>query len=98
MKNLIAKLSKENEDEVVTACVPDLISIVDTESGEPIPTEDVRYGLRVSVLVLPASRMLTTNQALQVVGPKAFGYDDVEFTPKPNFNEEKSVIRTFSKI
>ena len=67
----------------VLACVPDLISMVETDTGEPIPTEEVRYGLRVSVLGIPVSPMLRTPQALAVVGPQAFGYpeDEVQFTP-----------------
>ena len=64
------------------ACTPDLICIVDTETGEPVATEVLRYGLRVSVLGLAAPRQLKTPAALQVVGPRAFGYD-VEFQPLP---------------
>ena len=57
------------------ATTPDLISMVDSETGEPIPTEEVRYGLRVSILGIPAPPPLTTEVALKVVGPEAFGYD-----------------------
>ena len=42
--------------------------------GTPISTEALRYGLRVSVLALPAHPMLKTQEALAVVGPRAFGY------------------------
>lgn len=38
-------------------------------------TEQIRYSLRVGVVVLPANPMLKTPQALQVVGPRAFGFD-----------------------
>jgi hypothetical protein len=57
------------------AVVPDLITLVDADSGEPITTELLRYGFRVEVLVLPPSPVLTTPEALAVVGPRAFGYD-----------------------
>ena len=74
-ENLIAKISGN------TVCtVPDLICIVDTERGEPITTELLRYGFRVSVLGLPAPELLTRPEALAVVGPKAFGYDE-DFKP-----------------
>jgi DUF917 family protein len=62
------------------AIVPDLITLVDSERGTPITTEVVRYGLRVTVLGIPAPPQLTTEQALQYVGPQAFGYD-LPFTP-----------------
>lgn len=61
--------------------VPDLITILSLDDGEPVGTEALRYGLRVSVLGMPAPKELKTPQALQVVGPKAFGYDDVVFAP-----------------
>jgi DUF917 family protein len=62
-------------DEQVLITVPDLICILDDETGEPIGTEVLRYGLRVSALSFPADPKLTTPAALAVVGPRAFGYD-----------------------
>jgi DUF917 family protein len=70
-ENLIAS----RPDGEVLAVVPDLITLVDADTGEPITTELLRYGFRVEVLVLPPSPVLTTAEALAVVGPRAFGYD-----------------------
>ena len=47
--------------------------------GYPITTEDIRYGLRVSVLVLPADFRLLTEKALSVVGPQGFQINDVNY-------------------
>ena len=69
-ENLIAYINDKIE-----CMVPDLICIIDTETGEPITTELLRYGFRVSVLALPAPENLCTKKALEVVGPKGFGYD-----------------------
>lgn len=69
-------------DDTSVAIVPDLICIVDLESGEPITTELLRYGLRIAVLGMPAPRKLKTPEALAVVGPRAFGYD-IDFLPLP---------------
>eukprot|EP00058_Branchiostoma_floridae_P018947 XP_002604436.1 hypothetical protein BRAFLDRAFT_79264 [Branchiostoma floridae] len=78
-ENLVARFLSDNK---VVACVPDLITIVDADSGTPIATEEQRYGLRVAVLVLPAPLLLCTPEALQVVGPQAFGYpEDVIYSP-----------------
>jgi len=57
------------------ASTPELICLLDTESGESIGTETVRYGQRVSVVVLAAPGHLTTTKGLRHVGPRAFGYD-----------------------
>lgn len=74
---LIASLNGE-----VVATVPDLISIVTDDTGEPISTEVLRYGMRVAVLGIPGAQALKTPKALAVVGPRAFGYD-VDFQPMP---------------
>ena len=79
-ENLIAWDGDEQGAAIAT--VPDLISLVDDETAEPVTTEVVRFGLRVAVLGIPAPAQLTTSAALAVVGPEAFGYA-VPFTPLP---------------
>jgi hypothetical protein len=71
------------QDGEVVCTVPDLICILNLEDGEPIGTESLRYGLRVAVIGMPAARELKTPQALAVVGPAAFGYPEVTFSPMP---------------
>jgi uncharacterized protein len=67
----------------IVATVPDLITILSLEDGEPIGTEMLRYGLRVAVLGMPAPKELKTKEALEIVGPKAFGYPEITFVPMP---------------
>ncbi len=67
-------------DGEIACIVPDLICLVDTDRGEPITTELVRYGFRVTVLGFPAPPLWTTQQGLAVAGPQAFGYD-LDYTP-----------------
>ena len=62
-------------DGEIVAIVPDLITMVDSDRGTPITTEVVRYGVRATILGIPAPAQLTTAQALRFVGPPAFGYD-----------------------
>src|SRR5262245_51180596 len=62
-------------DDVPIATVPDLICIVSTDAAEPITTELLRYGQRVSVVGIRCHPLLSTPEALAVVGPGAFGYD-----------------------
>lgn len=74
-ENLIARIDGE-----IACIVPDLICIVDSERGEPITTELLRYGFRVTVLGFPAPDLWTTPEGLDVAGPRAFGYD-VDYIP-----------------
>jgi DUF917 family protein len=71
-ENLIAWRDGE-----VLLTVPDLICILDADTSEPTGTETLRFGLRVCVVGFPADPKLTTEAALKVVGPGAFGYDVV---------------------
>ena len=66
--------------------MPDLVCVLDSEDGEPLSSEVLRYGLRASVLGLPAPPRLTTPRALQVVGPRAFGYE-LDYQPLPSGHE-----------
>ena len=74
-ENLIARV-----DGRVRAIVPDLICVMDTETAEPIPTEQLRYGQRVTVVAVSVPAMMRTPEALAVFGPEAFGIDE-PFTP-----------------
>jgi DUF917 family protein len=75
------RLSFQNEhllaerDGAVVASTPDLICVLDNETGEPITTEGMRYGNRVAVLGVPCDSRWTTPEGLRVTGPRAFGYD-----------------------
>jgi DUF917 family protein len=60
---------------VTFATTPDLIIVLDAESGEPITTEGLRYGQRVRVVAAPSDPRWHTPEALAMVGPGYFGYD-----------------------
>jgi len=68
---------------VVEITVPDLIVVLEADTGLPLTTEVLRYGQRVAVLALPSHDLLRTPEALGVVGPAAFGYDELTFDPMP---------------
>lgn len=74
-ENLVAMLNGE-----VVVSVPDLITVLDTESGEPITTEALRYGFRVTVLGIPCNEKWRTPEGLALVGPRYFGYD-IDWVP-----------------
>ena len=65
------------EDEAGTprAMTPDLICLLDLETGQPITTEQMRYGFRVIVFGLKSDPKWRSAHGLSLVGPAYFGYD-----------------------
>lgn len=68
------------EDGDVLAIVPDLITLVDSQTADAIATERVRYGQRVVVLAFPSAPIWRTPAGIEIAGPRAFGYD-IDFVP-----------------
>ncbi|OLN87316.1 Hydantoin utilization protein A 3 [Colletotrichum chlorophyti] len=82
----------ETDGEVICT-VPDLISILG-QDGEAIGSQDLRYGLRVNVIALPAHPLWKTERGMPVGGPKAFGLD-MPFVGVGEYTEPRSVIEEF---
>lgn len=57
------------------AMVPDLIAILDSERGDAITTESLRYGLRVNVIGMPCHAQWRTPGGIELGGPRHFKYD-----------------------
>jgi len=74
-ENLIARTGDR-----IIAIVPDLICVLDGETAEPITTEELRYGQRVKVMAVSVPEIMRTSEALQVWGPRHFGFD-VDYVP-----------------
>lgn len=70
------------KDGEAVVSVPDLITLLTTDEGEPVTTELVRYGIRADVVGIPCHPRLATETALRFVGPRAFGYE-IEYRPLP---------------
>ena len=71
-----AKLNNEK----LLAMVPDLICALDSETGEPITTDGLRYGLRIKIVAISAAPIMRSKKALDLFGPRAFGLD-FDYTP-----------------
>jgi DUF917 family protein len=69
-ENLMAKVGNEP-----IAMVPDLITFLDLETGVPVTTEGLKYGFRVTCLGIPTPDIMRSEAALEVWGPRYFGYD-----------------------
>src|SRR4029077_13988880 len=60
-------------DALPLAMSPDLICVLDSVSGNAFGTETIRYGMRASVVALPAPPVFLTATGLEHVGPRPFG-------------------------
>ena len=69
-------------DGEVRASVPDIISVLDSATGDVVVTERLRYGRRVSVIAFACDEIWRTEAGLEAAGPTAFGYD-FPFVPVP---------------
>ncbi|KAM6478542.1 hypothetical protein HDV62DRAFT_400548 [Trichoderma sp. SZMC 28011] len=82
----------------VLAIVPDLISVIDAQSGEAIGTPEYRYGLLVIVLGIAASEKWTgTQRGIDIGGPKGLGMPHLEYEPLGKFVTPVSVIDEFDQ-
>lgn len=91
-ENIMAKLGSQ-----VLASVPDLISVIDEKTGEAIGTPEYKYGLHVLVLVITGSHHWTSSpRALEIGGPAAFGFPEVEYVPVGRYEPPVSVIDQYA--
>jgi uncharacterized protein len=77
----LLRLELQNENLValergrVLASVPDLISVLDSETADAIVTERLAYGQRVTVIAFACDPVWRTAKGIALTGPRAFGYD-----------------------
>ena len=63
------------ENEKVIASVPEIISLLDTHTLQPIDTENVSTEDEITVITIPPPSELMTVKALRKIGPQAFEYE-----------------------
>jgi DUF917 family protein len=80
----------------IVCTVPDLISILG-QDGEAIGSQELRYGLRVTVIGMPAHPLWKTKKGLEVGGPAGFGLD-IPFTGVGEYSSPRSVIEEFRTV
>lgn len=71
-------IAERDGEPIVTT--PDLITLLDVDTGVPITTETLRYGLRVIAIAIPCAPQWRTPAGLALVGPAYFGYK-AEYRP-----------------
>ncbi len=87
----VAQLDFQNEwlnlhiDGEVRCLPPDLIAILDSETGEPIRTDIMKYGYRGTVVLMPAHERMRTEKGIEMFGPRHFGYE-LDYVPVEQLN------------
>jgi uncharacterized protein len=71
-------IAERDGEPIVTT--PDLITLLDSDTGAPITTETLRFGLRVVAIAIPCAPQWRTRAGLALVGPQYFGYK-AEYRP-----------------
>ncbi|MEZ4522447.1 MAG: DUF917 domain-containing protein [Thermomicrobiales bacterium] len=64
----------------VLGSTPDLLAVLDSETGLPITTERLHYGQRVTIIGIPCDPIWRTERGLELAGPRYFGWD-IEYVP-----------------
>ena len=62
------------------ASVPDLITVLDSETADAISADRIRYAQRVVVIAFGCAPIWRTERGIAATGPRAFGYD-FDFVP-----------------
>jgi DUF917 family protein len=75
-ENLVAQLDSGR----LLASTPDIITIIDADTGQAITTDRLRYGFRVIVLGMPVDDKWRTPAGVALGGPRSFGFD-VDYVP-----------------
>mmetsp|Transcript_3460 Transcript_3460/g.12476 ORF Transcript_3460/g.12476 Transcript_3460/m.12476 type:complete len:378 (-) Transcript_3460:40-1173(-) len=81
------KIQVKNENLVgwkngeVQATIPDLICVLDTDTGMPVTNPNYYQGQHVAVVLLPSPAIFTTAKGLAAFGPRYAGLANEEYQP-----------------
>ena len=94
-ENILVEHIAQDGSQQYLATVPDLIAVLDMQSGRAIGVPEYRYGLRVTVIGITGSpRWTDSDRGLIIGGPRAFGHD-IDYKAIGVYIEPKSVIEEF---
>jgi len=80
-KGSVAVLDFQNEwlvakiDNKIKCLPPDLIALLDSDTGEPMRTDIIKYGYRGTLVFMPVHERMRTPKGIETFGPRYFGYD-----------------------
>ncbi|KAL4758794.1 uncharacterized protein BDW70DRAFT_169933 [Aspergillus foveolatus] len=81
----------------ILASVPDLIAVLDAETGAGLGTPEYKYGLKVMIIAIAASpRWTDTPRGMALGGPGSMGFEEIEYVPIGKYRKARSVIDAFA--
>ncbi|RDW92739.1 uncharacterized protein DSM5745_00061 [Aspergillus mulundensis] len=81
----------------ILASVPDLIAVLDAETGAGLGTPEYKYGLKVMIIAIAASpRWTDTPRGMALGGPGSMGFEGIEYVPIGKYSKPRSVIDAFA--
>ncbi|EEQ86155.1 hypothetical protein RJZ56_002839 [Blastomyces dermatitidis] len=96
-ENLSARGIYYDGSEEYLAVVPDLIMLLDMDTGEAVGTPEYRYGLKIILMVAAPHPLWTTERGLEIGGPPAFGLN-IKYKPDLQYVKPKSVIEEYRHV
>jgi len=75
-------------NDAVHATIPDLICLIDTDTGLPVSNPDYAVGMRVAVVILPAPAQFTKERGLAAFGPAYAGLEQPFTSPLAALNDQ----------
>ncbi|HEV8052725.1 MAG TPA: DUF917 domain-containing protein, partial [Parachlamydiaceae bacterium] len=82
-------------DGKIVATTPDILMLLEQETGAPIDSQQLQFGLKVHLVALPSPALWTTPAGLQLVGPRHFSYE-IDYHPISNLKNTHHPIGIFS--
>ncbi|EED14116.1 conserved hypothetical protein [Talaromyces stipitatus ATCC 10500] len=96
-ENAFVEAVFSNSDSKILASVPDLIAVLDAETGAGLGTPEYKYGLKVMIIAIAASpRWTDTPRGMALGGPGSMGFEDIEYVPIGKYSKPRSVIDVFA--
>lgn len=75
----------------IVATTPDILMLLEQETGTPITSEWLQYGLKVNLIALPAPEIWTSPEGLALVGPRQFGYE-ADYKPIQKSRSKNTIL------
>jgi DUF917 family protein len=79
-EHVIVRAGRDGSFPRILATIPDLIAVLDSETGTPITTEGMRFGMRVIIIGIPCHPLWRTPRGLELANPRYFGWD-IDYVP-----------------
>lgn len=94
-ENAFVEAVSDGESKIL-ASVPDLIAVIDAETGAGLGTPEYKYGLKVVIIAIAASpRWTDTERGMELGGPGSMGFEEVKYVPIGKYSKPRSVIEVF---